>query len=319
MSSTNHHLLPVIKALTAFQKAERSFAQELLCPKYRSSWFSSRRSVRSATAPSFTGTYLDRLRVGTELERAQVSAAEENRDRACPTSGSPAPSPLAAVARRLLDQLVGLERVEELARPLRQSSCDRTEWVGSRAPRRSDHRPGALVSHLTRMRGHSGRTSGSISARRPLSYSCRWHEIIRDAAHGAPPAKSGTRATQGPQPFGARENEPGPARANELITQPRGRFVVLLEGLCPLPSRTAARSTRFRSDSAKRLIEQAFNGRSFELCITRSSESTVHLALAEAEAAQGGEDLGVCVDEARRHRVAVGGAVGVSEDERTIF
>ena len=33
---------------------------------------------------------------------------------------------------------------------------------------------------------------------------------------------------------------------------------------------------------------------------------------------QGGEDLGVCVDEARRHRVAVDGAVRVSEDESPV-
>lgn len=32
MSNSEQHLLPVTKAMTAFQKAERSFAQELLCP-----------------------------------------------------------------------------------------------------------------------------------------------------------------------------------------------------------------------------------------------------------------------------------------------
>ncbi len=32
MSESQQHLLPVTKAMTAFQKAERSFAQELLCP-----------------------------------------------------------------------------------------------------------------------------------------------------------------------------------------------------------------------------------------------------------------------------------------------
>ena len=47
-------------------------------------------------------------------------------------------------------------------------------------------------------------------------------------------------------------------------------------------------------------------------------EHGLHLGFAEAEVAQGGEDLGVCVDALRDERVAVGSAIGVPEAERTI-
>jgi hypothetical protein len=47
-------------------------------------------------------------------------------------------------------------------------------------------------------------------------------------------------------------------------------------------------------------------------------EHGLHLGLAKAEVAQGGEDLGVCVDALRDERVAVGSAIGMPEAERAI-
>ncbi len=72
-------------------------------------------------------------------------------------------------------------------------------------------------------------------------------------------------------------------------------------------------------DAAQRLAEQAFDGRSVELGVcTQLGEHGLHLTLAKAEVAQGGEDLGVCVDAAWVYWVPVSGAIRVAEDQSTV-
>ena len=92
-----------------------------------------------------------------------------------------------------------------------------------------------------------------------------------------------------------------------------------LPGSVLSPFLRSLRSPSFRSDSAQRFSEQAFDGRSAELCVAAQlGEHRLHLAFAKAELAQGGEDLGVRVDEPWRHRVPVSGAVSMAEDQSSV-
>ena len=75
----------------------------------------------------------------------------------------------------------------------------------------------------------------------------------------------------------------------------------------------------FWPDAAQRLAEQAFDGRPVELGVcAQLGEHGLHLALAKAEVAQGGEDLGVCVDAAWVYWVAVSGAIRMAEDQSAV-
>ena len=75
----------------------------------------------------------------------------------------------------------------------------------------------------------------------------------------------------------------------------------------------------FWPDAAQRLAEQAFDGRSVELGVcAQLGEHGLHLTLAKAEVAQGGEDLGVCVDAAWVYCVAVSGAIRMAEDQSAV-
>ena len=69
-------------------------------------------------------------------------------------------------------------------------------------------------------------------------------------------------------------------------------------------------------DSTERLAEQMFDARAGELRVAAQlGQHILHLTLAKSEVAQRGEDLGMHVDESRRCRAAVGGAIGVPEGE----
>ena len=78
-------------------------------------------------------------------------------------------------------------------------------------------------------------------------------------------------------------------------------------------------SAGFLPDSAERYAEQAFDARSVELCVAvQLGEHGTHLALAKAEVAQGGEDLGVCVGAPWVYWVAVSGAVRMAEAQSAV-
>jgi len=66
-------------------------------------------------------------------------------------------------------------------------------------------------------------------------------------------------------------------------------------------------------------VEQVLDASTAESSVgAQLGEHRLDLGLAEAEVAQGGEDLGVGVDAPRDERVAVGSAIGVPEAERAI-
>ena len=77
-----------------------------------------------------------------------------------------------------------------------------------------------------------------------------------------------------------------------------------------------ASSPRIRPDPSERLAEQMFDARAAELRVAAQlGQHGLHLTLAKAEMPQGGEDLGMHVDESWRHRAAVGGTIRVPEAE----
>jgi hypothetical protein len=74
-----------------------------------------------------------------------------------------------------------------------------------------------------------------------------------------------------------------------------------------------------RLDPAKRLTELMFDARAFQLRVAaKLGEHGLHLGLAEAQLAQGGEELRMHVDDARRPGAAVSRAIRVPEGRRTL-
>jgi hypothetical protein len=138
----------------------------------------------------------------------------------------------------------------------------------------------------------------------------RWEEVIADAvASGAQRTYSGfdLGSSGRRRSYTRRSRSTRRARSRRRATSWRRRVCARWSLRCRFGGggwvvgevvvTSPIRSPGFWPDSAQRLTQQAFDARSAELGVgAQLGEHRLHLALAEAEVAQGGEDLGVRVD-----------------------